>query len=74
MKECFLFVFVLYFSLEYGKIYIFYILVVDNDDDKIKCEFFLYIEVGSFSFLVDNFIFVNIIEMNDKEVCNILFI
>lgn len=33
----FYFVFILYFSLEYGKIYIFYIFVVDNDGDKIKC-------------------------------------
>lgn len=35
-------------SLEYGIMYLIYILVVDNDDDLMKCGFFEYIEVGVF--------------------------
>lgn len=74
MKECFSFVFALHFSLEHGKTYTLYIPVVDNDDDKTKCEFSSYIEAGGFSFLVDNLTSANIIETNDKEVRNTLLI
>lgn len=70
----FSFVFVLHFSLEHGKTHTLHIPAVDNDGDKTKCEFSSYIEAGDFQFLVKNLTAANIVEMNDKEVCNKLLI
>lgn len=68
------FVFTLHFSLEHGKTHTLHIPVVDNDDDKTKCDFSSYIEAGDFIFLVENLTSANIVEMNDKEVRNTLLI
>lgn len=68
------FVFALHFSLERGKTHTLHIPVVDNDDDKTKCEFSLYVEAGALSLLLRNLTSANIVEMNDKEVRNTLLI
>lgn len=57
---------ILFYSLENGKMYIIYILVVDDDDDVIECYFFMYIEVGVFKIFVKNLININIIMMSEK--------
>lgn len=68
-----LFVFALYFSLEHGKIHTLHVPAVDNDDDKLNCQFSSYIEAGFFQRIVRNLTTASIIAMKEKEVWNVLF-